>query len=674
MNRDEIAALAGVKVAGQDKAEKTASVLVGMLPELMAADKTAAVELLVNVMRDESSIDGAAAWSRVDPAAWVAWCNEARAVRGCSQPVADIRRLVKARAQPKTAPRLVHAGDDAGYDGPDCLPESWAAPRGWSVRPDGVWKIGEDQSEQVTTRPVWVTGYLADVDGYGHSIELTWEQVDRSHKSMVVDARVTADARALAGLVSDGLPGNAKNCGALSVYIDAALTANRHALPLGRVASRFGWMGGGFLLGSEWIGDGLPVALSPDVGLAQVASGYRVKGSWGGWLDEVVNPGRLSPSMWLAVYNSVASILIELLDLGDNWILDRSGETSQGKSTIGRVAASVWGDPRTVMRSWKVSPAGVEAHAAILQNLPLILDDSKKARRGEDVASVVYMHSGGQGAVRGKPGVGGRGVGLRAVESWRSSMDSSGEVALTAHTQDAGARARVLVLRGSPLDSAKTATAITIGTEVHHGHLGRRVVASLMADGADARWREVAAGVAGHWRTALMPYGAVAGRLGAIVAAMDLARRICEDAGLPSPPDGVDPISTAADAAMEGGADADRPSEALRAVYELAVTRRTAFWGRHEVDQRDSVPKQPHGGWLGAWHKSDDWAHLDITPKALADLLNARGYDVGVIDRWSERGWLVASKGCNRRSKVRIDGSPVGVYRISREALDSVGL
>ena len=665
----KIAEITGVSIKGADKAAAAEKHLGAFLIRLQsAADRAEATEIIAGLMGDSAALDRCATLARVNPGAWAGWVSQVRAVRGLSRPASDLEKLVRTRNRPI---RVADQGEPETFDAPATIPDGWAAPRGWQVRPDGIWRTSGDDIEQVTTRPVWVTGYYTDVDGYGHSLRLSWEQVDGAQASQVVSAATAADSRALVPLASDGLPVTSGNARHLATYIDAATTTNRSILPLSRVASRLGWMPGGFLMGSDWLGDSTdPVYLSPDPGLRQIAQGYTTAGSMEGWIAEALTPASPSPMAWISVYNAVASLLIEPLDLGDNWIIDRSGETSQGKSTLGKLAASVHGDPRRTMRPWKVSPAGIEAHCSILRHLPPIMDDSKKARKGEDVASIVYMHSGGQGAVRGKPGAAGRGVGIRAVETWRSSMDSSGEVPLTSFSQDAGARARVLCLIGSPLHDGDTATQVVMGSESNYGHLGRAVVEWLQ-DFANLAWaRETWQGQRNHWRSQLGEFGAVAGRLGAIVAALDLARMICEDVGIPSPPEGVDPIAYAADCAAAGGRDADRPADALRAVYDLAISRPTAFYGRHAKDS-DGSARVPSTGWLGAWNPSRDWSHISYTTTALREALTRAGYDAGVLDRWAERGWLDGTRG--NRSRARIDSAAVWVYRISREAFESVG-
>jgi hypothetical protein len=55
---------------------------------------------------------------------------------------------------------------------------------------------------------------------------------------------------------------------------------------------------------------------------------------------------------------------------------------------------------------------------------------------------------------------------------------------------------------------------------------------------------------------------------------------------------------------------------------------------------------------------------------AVKDLLERRGFDGGVIDRWHERGWLEPYKGRGFRAEARIDGAKANVYRFARAAID----
>ena len=670
--------LLGEKPAGSDAANRGRKLLDELRPAIDAKEKEPLIRAFAELADDRRKVDDLATFARLDRGGWRAWLMLAGTVRGLGPMVRMFRGTVEERSSEQAAAieggqrsHLRVADDDEGYQAPACVPDGWRAPVGWRVTQAGVWRETEEGADRIATRPVWVVGYLEDVDGHGFSVRLAWRQVSGRIDQRVVSAKTFADTRALVALSRHGLPVLTGNSRALSFYIDAAIEANAGRLPLERVAGRFGWLpGGGFLLGGEYLGsEDNRTSLAPDAGLEQLANAYRSRGTWAGWLEEVVRPARRSPMFWLAVYNAVASVLIEPFDLGDNWAIDRSGETSKGKSTVGRAAFSVWGNP-SMRPSWKTTRVGVEAVASMLRNLPLSLDDSKKARSSQDVAAVVYMHSGGLGSFRGKPGDDSKGVGLRVTERWRSSLDSDGEQALTSFTADAGARARVLCMRGDPLPDGDTATEVGLGCVAHYGHLGRRVIEFLNRPGSfeavQVQWDNLSTRWAGELRSA----GAVPRRLSRIVAALHLSQWIAQEVGLPEPE--CDPMAYARQCAAAGGADADQPAEALRAVYDLAASKPTSFWGRHETSRDDGTPRVPLQGWLGVWNSGDAWEHLDVRTTVVRKLLQASGYDVGVVDRWFERGWLEIHTGAGRRARVRLDGSVVNVYRFKRRAIEDV--
>jgi hypothetical protein len=161
----------------------------------------------------------------------------------------------------------------------------------------------------------------------------------------------------------------------------------------------------------------------------------------------------------------------------------------------------------------------------------------------------------------------------------------------------------------------------------------------------------------------------VAQRLSRIIAALHLAKLVCESVGLPEPR--CAPLRYAYDCAMLGGTEADLPADALRAVFSVAASRPTSFYGRHETTELD-VPKVPAQGWMGVWLKGEHWQHIDLRTDVVRRILKAEGFDRGIPDRWLERGWLQPAAGMGKRAKVRLDGAAVNVYRFSRAAIDEV--
>ena len=172
-----------------------------------------------------------------------------------------------------------------------------------------------------------------------------------------------------------------------------------------------------------------------------------------------------------------------------NFILDFSGETSMGKTTALRLAASVWGSPDErgggIVYAWDVSRVFVERTAAMLDYLPMFLDDTKRARRSEDVGKTLYDYASGVGRGRGSL------QGLQRVTRAHGVLLSTGEAPATSFTNDGGTRARALCLWGSPFEGTNRATEAAVSKVQrmvldNYGHAGPRLVRYLL-DHPEAR-------------------------------------------------------------------------------------------------------------------------------------------------------------------------------------------
>ena len=671
MDSAELAALVGVEptdpavvlAAGRDRAEALVAAVQG------AETREALAGVLASILADEVAVDDLGGLARQAPGEWAGVLARLRAVRGIAADLRTLARMVEARGR---GLRVVRRGEAQGAP---YAPDGWTTPHGYQVDARGVWRVTDgDEGERICTVPLYIAGRLVDVESGECALRLRWPSWTGRPVDHVADTVQLADRAGLVALAAYGLPVGSHNAREVAAYIDAATAANAGALPVEQTAGRCGWVAGGFLLGDRWIGDDPGVALRCDEGAQQLADGLTAAGSWDAWVA-TIHEGRWNAGVWVALYSSIASVLLDYLDVPTGFIVDWSGETSQGKTTVLRVAASVWGEPsqRGLVQSWSLTTSRAEGVASFLSHLPICLDDTKQARRTDDVAALLYAHAWGQSKGRAKPGRGSQSVGLRVSATWRSVMLSTGEARATSFSEDAGARARTICLVGSPLSSASVAQALTLGTLQHHGHLGPRVVDCLLRPDGRDRYRAAYDHALTHYRRVLGEQGAVAGRLAEPVALLYVAQAVAEDAGLPAPPEGIDPLAYVAEAAITGGEDADRPSAALCDVLGAAFATPTALYGRHEL--RDGSPAVPPRGWIGAMSNADAWAHVDLRASWVRDELARRRYDVeGTISRWAEREWIdLDARGRSTRS-ARVDGLVQRVYRIRRDAAAAVGL
>jgi hypothetical protein len=281
---------------------------------------------------------------------------------------------------------------------------------------------------------------------------------------------------------------------------------------------------------------------------------------------------------------------------------------------------------------------------------------------------MLYQIVAGQGRGRARPD------GMRRTSTWRCLLLSTGEAPATSWTQDAGARARVLSVRGSPFPDGvgKMIGELEAGLRENYGHAGPALVRWLLRQPTDPRpWlREAYEKSKARW-TELAGGGAVGGRLAQSLALLELGAWAAHKVvGLRQPT--VDPlVEVALPAAIAGAADADRAAAALRAAYTWAAAHPADFWGRH-VCERDGEPRQPPRGWAGAW-ASGDWDSIAFVPECLARVLRHEGGFAleDVLPWWAERGWLVVD-GKHVRPKRQIGREKVRCVVIKRSALDSV--
>ncbi len=136
----------------------------------------------------------------------------------------------------------------------------------------------------------------------------------------------------------------------------------------------------------------------------------------------------------MSVSLALSGPLLEMLKQDGGGIHLR-GESSRGKSTILKAAASVWGSPEFV-QSWRATSNGLEG-VAVVSNSSLIALDEMSEVDAKEAGRVVYMLSNGTGKARAN-----RAGAARPVAHWKVPILSSGELSLADKMAEAGQRKR----------------------------------------------------------------------------------------------------------------------------------------------------------------------------------------------------------------------------------------
>lgn len=552
-------------------------------------------------------------------------------------------------------------------------------PGGYQVDNTGVYKAtvtqdGEVNLTRVAHSPIFIAGRTTDILAGEARRQVVWRGPS-GWQAKVIDRRTILDSRRIIMLADYEAPVTSNTSSALVSYLSEFEAENSHRYPAVTSASRMGWLpDGSFLLAdlhyTQSVED-VGYTLTAPPGLETMLKGWRREGEWDQWLS-AVELVKDYPLLMIGMYASAAAPLLHVLGV-PGFVVDFSGETSGGKTTCLKFAASVWGRPEesypTAMYSWDATKVWIERTAGFLCNLPLILDETKRAKHPSTVRDVIYDFCQGQGRGRGKPD------GTRHTDTWRSILISSGEGAATNFSQDAGTRARVISLKGKPL-GADPKVGGPISEELQelvrdsHGHLGRKVIEYLIAN--HSRWGELReAYKAQRTRYASAAETAVGRRHASHIAVLDIVSQIVHRLGVPTPRD--DPFSFLVEIMNAAAEEADRPLAALADVASWCAANQTKLYGRHELDLTGGV-KTPHTGWAGAWSKDEEWRYVALLGPVLRKVLREFGFDsLEIISRWAERGWLdhPPSNGRSRTRPVRIDGAQTRCYCLLRSAIDT---
>jgi putative DNA primase/helicase len=108
------------------------------------------------------------------------------------------------------------------------------------------------------------------------------------------------------------------------------------------------------------------------------------------------------------------------------------GESSRGKTTGLKLAASVWGHWEKYKRSWKATANGLEGAANLFNDGLLTLDEIGDGE-SKEISDTLYMLGNGSGKQRAN--VLGQ---AKAVKAWRIAVLSNGEKTIAAHLAQKG--------------------------------------------------------------------------------------------------------------------------------------------------------------------------------------------------------------------------------------------
>ena len=387
--------------------------------------------------------------------------------------------LAKAPAPPKVPP----AGENAASDPAGGLP---GQPDRFTLNAAGVWFTEHDREGRARA-PMWVCSCLkvtartrdGEGDGWGYFLE--FDDPTGKPRTWAMPARMLAGdgTEKRATLLGMGLriAAGTKARNQLTQYLQT-----RQPDEVAQCTDRVGWHGHAFVLPRETIqrspeeGDEAPERIVYQTD-GPSENPFKVSGSLEVWRQKVAKLCVGNSRLVFAVSCAFAGPLMRPAGL-DSGGFHLRGDSSCGKTTALRVAASVYGAPGYMQR-WRATDNALEAVAAQHCDGLLILDELAQVDP-KTAGECAYMLANESSKARST-----RTGQTRQRLTWRLLFLSAGEIGLAAHMAEGGKRA----LAGQELRMVDIPAEVTPGSifEVLHGYEGGAVFAPMLAKASEAQ-------------------------------------------------------------------------------------------------------------------------------------------------------------------------------------------
>lgn len=325
--------------------------------------------------------------------------------------------------------------------------------------------------------PILPVRRLSNIETNEEKITLAFKR-DYIWREVTVDKDVISSATKIISLSKFGISVTSENAKHLVKFLNDVENMNANDIVLNNSTSKLGWHGSDFIpFDSDIIFDG-------DTRFKDLFKSIHTKGKEEAWMKcvrEIRSSNRMETKMLLSA--SFASVLVKVVGCLP-FFVDLWGETEGGKSVTLMLAASVWANPdeSQYIGDYKSTDVALEVRADVLNNLPVLLDDTSNATKKivDDFENIIYRLCSGKGKSRSN-----KELGTNRENNWKTCFITNGERPLSGYVNQGGAINRIIEVEAGNNIFKNPQKTVDI-LKANYGFAGRRFVEVVKEMGVDS--------------------------------------------------------------------------------------------------------------------------------------------------------------------------------------------
>lgn len=307
----------------------------------------------------------------------------------------------------------------------------------WIATENGIFSSETSKAKDlVCHHPIMPIRRLKNIETGEEQITIAFKR-DGYWTEITVPKIEVVTSRSITNLARFGVQVNSENARLMVKYLADVEMYNSDLIDIQHSTSKLGWHGNVF------VPYDLSIVFDGEYRFKTLFQSIQESGDYFKWVTlakQLRSCGRLEPRIALAA--SFASVLVQPLDALP-FIVDFYGQTGGGKTVTINIAASVWGSPApgAYVGNFRSTDTSLETRADMLNNFPMILDDSKNASQyiRDNYETLIYNLCSGKGKARSN-----KDLGAAKENTWSNVTICNGENPISEFADSGGAINRII--------------------------------------------------------------------------------------------------------------------------------------------------------------------------------------------------------------------------------------